>query len=201
MISVKESFLSYQGTGLNAGVRQYFVRLSGCTVKCPLRPNCDQPESLSAANGTPTHIDNLVDEALGSVGVGGWLHITGGEPVEHPDIAKLVDRAMSCGLRVQVQTSGSLPINWESSPFVSVSPKQRSIKCVPSEIVLIACDWMTDEFAMKTTLDQRCPVYIVPEATFEQFNSKRSIELASTLHDAGRDARCGLQSHLIWKVR
>lgn len=201
MLNVKETFLSYQGTGVNSGVAQYFVRLSGCTVKCPLRPNCDQPDSLDYSSGRQESVFSVVDSAIASVGKGGWLHITGGEPAEHPDFAALAQEAVSRGLQVQVQTSGSIPISKTSGVFLSVSPKQRAIHCCPSEIVLIACNWMTDDFAATVSEGHNCPIYVVPEATGGKFKCDRAIELTKTLSRLGRDARCGLQSHLIWEIR
>jgi hypothetical protein len=200
-IKVKEEFLSYQGTGLLSGSRQYFVRLAGCRVKCPLRVNCDQPEALIGTGVEPTDIRGIVDRAIKSVGMGGWMHITGGEPLEHPQMLSLSALAKEAGLRIQVQTSGSLPVSDDCGLFLSVSPKQQCILVNPSEIVLIACEWMTFEFAINAIADNDCPVFVVPEATEGCFSSGKAVELLESLHGFGVDARLGIQSHLVWGVK
>lgn len=196
-IRIQEQFNSYQGTGALAGTYQRFVRLAGCRVKCPLRVNCDQSDALDHNQGNEFSIDELIAEAQSS----GWLHITGGEPAEHEHMVELCDRAISAGLLVQVQTSGSIPIEWSQVPFVSVSPKQRQILATPDEIVLVACDWMTDDFALDVTRNARCEVFVIPEATDGVFNCGRMFELIGVLRSNGIQAKAGLQSHLIWEVR
>lgn len=195
-LRVQEQFDSFQGTGALAGTYQRFVRLSGCRVKCPLRTNCDQSDALDHSQGDDISINELIAEAQPS----GWLHITGGEPAEHEHMVELCDRAIGAGLLVQVQTSGSISIEWKQRPFVSVSPKQRQIHTTPDEIVLVACDWMTDDFALEVTRNARCEVFVVPEATNGEFNCGRMLGLISTLRNNGIQAKAGLQSHLIWDV-
>jgi organic radical activating enzyme len=196
-LMVKEQFVSFQGTGVNAGLRQSFVRLAGCTVKCPLRSNCDQPESLKRGEGHEASIHGILKNAVHT----DWLHITGGEPAEHEHMIALCDAAIELGMRVQVQTSGSIPILWNSHPFVSVSPKQTRLEVKPSEIVLIAGRWLTDDFALSVTVGTTCPVFVVPEATKGKFTSHRMLDVVDTLLRNGINARAGLQSHLIWEVQ
>lgn len=195
-LRAKEQFDSYQGTGALAGTYQRFVRLAGCRVKCPLRSNCDQPDALGHSQGEHINIDELVASAQSS----GWLHITGGEPAEHEHMVELCDRAISAGLLVQVQTSGSISIEWKQRPFVSVSPKQRQILTDPDEIILVACNWMTDDFALEVTRNARCEVFVIPEATDGYFGCGRMLELISVLRSNGIQAKAGLQSHIIWGI-
>jgi organic radical activating enzyme len=194
-LTVRDQFESFQGTGLLSGTWQHFLRLAGCGVKCPLRANCDQPEALSRSEGQEVSIRDITDNVSAD-----WLHITGGEPVEHNHLPELVSAAIHSGKQVHVQTSGSIHINWITRPFVSVSPKQREILVRPSEIILIAAKWMTDGFAKEVTAGHDCPVFIVPEATNKSFSPQRAIELTHTLREHGIDSRLGLQSHLLWEV-
>ena len=112
-----------QGTGHLQGVVQYFVRLSGCAHKvCPIRSDCDEAYSFNQQAGSITSVFKTVDAALEQVGVGGWLHITGGEPTESPGFEPLVREAVASGLRVHIQTGGmsavEVPFDW-----LTVSPK------------------------------------------------------------------------------
>ena len=194
-LRVRDQFVSYQGTGCLAGKRQDFVRLAGCNVRCPLRANCDQPEALGSKGDDKT-IANIVGEMKTD-----WLHITGGEPAEHEHMVALCDAATEAGKWVQVQTSGTIPIKWNYMPFVSVSPKGQKIENVrTSEIVLVASKWMTNLRALQVTDGFDCPVFVIPEATAGNFESGDMFELLEVLAAAGRDARAGLQSHLVWGV-
>lgn len=115
--------LTVQGTGHLAGVAQYFIRLSGCTHKhCQIRALCDESRSFSPHAGSKTTVDAVVQAALDYLGPGGWLHITGGEPVQNPAFYPLIQAASSAGLKVHIQTSGIEPVE---APFdwLTVSPK------------------------------------------------------------------------------
>ncbi len=98
------------------------MRLAGCNVRCPLRANCDQPEALGAGG-----INRTITEIIDGMKTD-WLHITGGEPAEHEHMVALCDAATEAGKLVQVQTSGTIAIEWSYKPFVSVSPKAELIE-------------------------------------------------------------------------
>ena len=171
------------------------MRLAGCNVRCPLRANCDQPEALGSEGD-----DKMIAIIVGSMKTG-YLHITGGEPAEHKYMVELCDYAANNGKRVQVQTSGTIPIGWNYKPFVSVSPKGHMIEDVgANEIVLVAAKWMTNARAMQVTDGHDCPVFVIPEAHGGKFELGKMFDLLEVLAAAGRDARAGLQSHLVWGV-
>lgn len=171
------------------------MRLAGCSVPCPLRANCDQPEALGP-DGEEKTIIEIIDHMQTD-----WLHITGGEPAEHEHMMALSNAAIECGKWVQVQTSGTIPIDWKYRPFVSVSPKSHHIADVSeSEIVLVAAKWMTDDRALKVTKGKTCPVFVIPEATDGKFETGRMFDLLEVLRVARRDARAGLQSHFVWGI-
>jgi len=122
-LQVTEEVVTIQGTGHLIGVVQYFVRLAGCSLKsCPIRHACDEARSFSHNAGTATTVAAVVSRAVDAVGVGGWLHVTGGEPTEAPGFEHLVRAANGAGLRVHIQTSGvraiEAPFDW-----LTVSPK------------------------------------------------------------------------------
>ncbi len=192
-IAVANQFVSYQGTGINAGIRQDFVRLAGCGVKCPLRANCDEPAALRQSGNFFT-----IGEIIARMETE-WLHVTGGEPAEHEALPDLCNATAEAGKRVQVQTSGTVAIDWDFVPFVTVSPKGNAIKDVqPSEIVLVAAQWMNAERALNVTDGFHGPVFVVPEAASGDFNARAIFPLLDALQANGRDARAGLQCHLIW---
>jgi len=124
-IYISDMFSAFQGTGHLTGTRQFFVRFAGCSVKCPIRKDCDEPSALTRKEATKHSADSIVNYALKAVGPRGWLHITGGEPTDQSEgLQELVMHARESGLYVHVQTSGvrRLPVQWD---WVTVSPKVR----------------------------------------------------------------------------
>lgn len=119
---VSERFHSLQGEGRLTGIPMYFIRAQGCAVKCAIREVCDQPESLAFKGGEVFDPEALAAQALAAVGPGGWVCLTGGEPVEQADFAAVVAACRNRGLRVNLQTSGmrdtDVRVDW-----CTVSPK------------------------------------------------------------------------------
>ncbi len=141
---VRDSYWSYQGTGFNTGIRQFFVRLAGCSIKCPIRKICDEQESLEF-NGTETSTEELM-AMPGEDMNGKWIHITGGEPLHYAqEILAAVKNAPNA--MFQIQTSGMLELcGHHENTWITCSPKSeanklRLTKC--NEIVVVAHDLMT----------------------------------------------------------
>ena len=141
---ISEQYATIQGTGVMSGEWQYFVRFAGCSVmSCPIRKVCDQPESLGRVNGSLVSIDTIIDEAKKHAN---WLHITGGEPCDQPEaLGQLTVKARRVGLKVQIQTSGLLPVTCEWD-VLTVSPKGKASELAVgscTEIVAV-CDSRTE---------------------------------------------------------
>ena len=103
-LRVSEIFQSIQGETSYVGLPCFFVRLSGCNLKCKY---CD---TLYARNGGQ-HIS--LDEILKSVenSGGDLVCITGGEPLLQPGTATLAEKLISMGKEVLVETNGSKDIS------------------------------------------------------------------------------------------
>lgn len=117
---ISESFLSFQGEGVHAGRRAYFVRLFGCNVKCQW---CDSKNAwATSANDflTAYEIADAVQKSHAEIVV-----ITGGEPCLH-DLSELLRELKARSIAVHLETSGTLPIReCENCKFdwVALSPK------------------------------------------------------------------------------
>lgn len=122
--NVHEVFSSVQGEGPYVGVRQVFIRLSGCNLSCRY---CDTAHGVSegqcrvevAPGGkgfdyfpNPVSAEQLVKIITGRCPVS--LHhsvsVTGGEPLLHVDFLKeLLPALRRTGLKIYLETNGSLP--------------------------------------------------------------------------------------------
>jgi 7-carboxy-7-deazaguanine synthase len=102
---VSEIFLSLQGEGPSAGTPAHFVRLQGCDVGCHW---CDTKYSWEFSGGRVLEGPGIWTEAL-ALGEAPLLVLTGGEPLEHPGVAALIDGALARWDRVEIETSGVEP--------------------------------------------------------------------------------------------
>ncbi|MHB0912167.1 MAG: 7-carboxy-7-deazaguanine synthase QueE [Armatimonadota bacterium] len=110
---VTEIFSGIQGEGLHVGLRQVFVRLSGCNLDCSY---CDTPEESSCrVERTTGHrdfikLENPVSsaEVISRVKALSPFHsvsVTGGEPLLQPEFV----RELGEELPVMLETNGTLP--------------------------------------------------------------------------------------------
>ncbi len=100
-VRVTETFVSLQGESTWAGLPCFFIRLSGCNLRCRY---CDTRYAYE--EGAETPVSDLVEAFIQS---GAPLaEITGGEPLLQPGFADLAAGLLSHGRRtVLVETNGS----------------------------------------------------------------------------------------------
>jgi 7-carboxy-7-deazaguanine synthase (Cx14CxxC type) len=136
--AVKESFLTLQGEGMQAGRRAVFVRFAGCNLwsgrerdrvhaQCTF---CDTDFVGTDGDGGGRFVDAdaLADHArrLWATGLADGageplVVLTGGEPMLQVDDA-LVTALKARGFRVAIETNGTLPAH-PGLDWICVSPK------------------------------------------------------------------------------
>jgi 7-carboxy-7-deazaguanine synthase len=99
-LRICESFISIQGETRFAGLPFYFIRLSGCSLRCSY---CDTRYAHSET--PPVSLEEILEPALDS-GLS-RVCVTGGEPLEQPACVELIERLVHHEKQVLVETSGA----------------------------------------------------------------------------------------------
>lgn len=118
-LSVSETFVSLQGEGKLTGVKSWFLRTSGCNLRCAW---CDTPYASWNPEGTRRTLADLITEAKHS----GARHavLTGGEPMLFAALIPLTHALRDAGIHVTIETAGTLaPSPLPHADLWSISPK------------------------------------------------------------------------------
>ncbi|MDX1746384.1 MAG: 7-carboxy-7-deazaguanine synthase QueE [Halobacteriales archaeon] len=119
-LPINEVFYSLQGEGTLAGIPSVFVRTSGCNLRCWF---CDSYHT----SWEPTHgwiaVDDLVEEVRSHDAE--HVVVTGGEPLIHDEVEKLLERLGEGGYHVTVETNGTIYRDTHID-LASISPKLAS---------------------------------------------------------------------------
>ncbi len=114
---VAETFTSLQGEGMLAGTPSFFIRTSGCNLRCGW---CDTPYT----SWRPEGVRRSVGDLLAAATTAGLHHVvvTGGEPLLQREIGALTEGLARAGHHVTVETAGTLAPAF-TCHLLSVSPK------------------------------------------------------------------------------
>lgn len=112
-LRITETFRSLQGEGDATGWPTFFIRLTGCPLRCRY---CDTTYAFHG--GEWREISALVAEARAA----GLRHVcvTGGEPLAQKDCARLLTELCDAGFAVSLETSGALDANGIDARVVRV---------------------------------------------------------------------------------
>jgi 7-carboxy-7-deazaguanine synthase len=100
---VCETFVSLMGESSFAGLPGFFIRLSGCNLRCRY---CDT--TYAYGGGVERRVESLAAEADGT-GLKLVL-VTGGEPLVQADCSHLLTVLVERGFTVLLETNGSRPL-------------------------------------------------------------------------------------------
>ena len=115
-LGIVEIFPTLQGEGPFVGQPSVFVRLGGCNLACAF---CDTEFEDFSAMPLADCVGAILQMAAG---IRDLVVITGGEPLRQ-NITPLCDALLAAGLRVQIETNGTL---WRELPkgvHIVCSPK------------------------------------------------------------------------------
>jgi 7-carboxy-7-deazaguanine synthase len=204
-LKVCETFYSILGESTSAGLPAFFIRLTGCNLRCRY---CDT--AYAYEGGRRMSVAALVKAALAHPT--GLVLVTGGEPLLQAETLPLLSRLADAGLTPLLETNGSLPI---AQVDVRVQ-RILDLKCPGSgmakhnhwdnlqvltprdEVKFVVSDRADFTWALKVVrkyqLTARLPVLISPV-----FGEVGPQEAAAWILDSGLPLRLNLQLHkYIW---
>jgi 7-carboxy-7-deazaguanine synthase len=116
-LPIAETFYSVQGEGKLTGVPSFFVRLSGCNLRCKW---CDTPYASWSPEGASHDVDAIVNAAKQT----GSRHvvITGGEPFIFKQLPALCGAMKSANMHITIETAGTVYAQVDCD-LLSISPK------------------------------------------------------------------------------
>lgn len=103
-VVVYEMYPSIQGESSWAGIPCYFIRLTGCPLRCRW---CDTEYAFSG--GQPMSIPEVVSSAVDSAI--DLVQVTGGEPLAQLHCPTLCQTLVDSGKTVLIETAGAHPID------------------------------------------------------------------------------------------
>jgi organic radical activating enzyme len=182
---ITEHFFSLQGEGSNVGKPAFFLRLSGCNVRCDF---CDSRNSWDEKSAKKMSTDEIVDLVKKSVprlcsATGLNIVITGGEPLLH-NLDELCDalRRQISSVRLWLETSGTAKFSGDVE-WVCLSPKKH---CPPlsenykkaNELKVIIENFDDFEFAEKQAeqINPNCQLFLQTEWSVQKNITKSIID-------------------------
>jgi 7-carboxy-7-deazaguanine synthase len=172
-LKITETFYSLQGEADSVGWPTFFIRLTGCPLRCHY---CDTAYAFDG--GEWRGLDALLDETLAS----GARHVcvTGGEPLAQKGCLALLARLCDLGLSVSLETSGAIDSSAVDPRVVRVidvktrgsGESQRNLdldtqRLRSSDLLkFVICDRSDYEWSRELVrlrrLDAQCPVLFSP---------------------------------------
>jgi 7-carboxy-7-deazaguanine synthase len=113
---IAETFVSLQGEGGLVGTPSFFIRTTGCNLRCEW---CDTPYTSWQPEGEWRTLDALVDAVPAHLR---HVVITGGEPMLWANLPALSTALRAAGRHVTIETAGTIfqPVPCD---LMSISPK------------------------------------------------------------------------------
>lgn len=202
-LAVVDIFATLQGEGPFVGQPSVFVRLGGCNLACGF---CDTEfEDFSVMA-----LDSLVQRVL-ACGAGrcDLVVITGGEPLRQ-NITPLCEALLARGLRVQIETNGTL---WQALPegvHVVCSPKMSNgayhtlrpdlLARVDALKFIVSAD--DPDYRSVGEVGQAgtaIPVYVQPMDVYDPARNRANAAHALALAQA-HGYRLSTQMHKLWGI-
>lgn len=138
-MKLSEEFLTLQGEGRFLGVPSYFIRTTGCNLRCAWKnPDdsvtvCDTPyTSFKPEKGYDLDMGSVLEKLTKSNAE--HIVITGGEPMLQKDLGDVVEEFNGMGYKTTIETNGTIYRDDIKGAFLSISPKLISSYAQAEEV-------------------------------------------------------------------
>jgi 7-carboxy-7-deazaguanine synthase len=204
-LQVCETFVSLMGESTRAGVPAFFIRLTGCNLRCRY---CDT--QYAYAEGAMLTVQSLLKAACAQPHR--LALITGGEPLLQGETPVLLAKLLDAGFTVCLETNGSCPIGAVAArvhrivdlkcPGSGMADRNdwRNLELLSArdEVKFVVSDRLDFTWALEIIqshqLSARLPVLISPV-----FGKVSLAEAAAWIVDSGLPLRLNPQLHkYIW---
>lgn len=208
---VNEIFGSIDGEGIRTGELAIFIRLAGCNLRCSY---CDTEYALNIKNGTEMSIDEIL-EKVKEIGYKN-ITLTGGEPLIHKNVEKLIDRLINEDYIVNIETNGAVDIDkyilknliltmdfkTKSSNMMKYMNLQNITKLRSNDVLKFVCSRDDFDDIKKILKEYDIKSYIYLSPIFEEIEPSELVDFLKKLHKEGVNTskiRVQVQLHkIIW---
>ena len=206
---VNEIFGSIDGEGIRTGELATFIRLTGCNLRCVY---CDTTYAFN--QGKEMSIDEILQE-VERIGFKN-ITLTGGEPLIHKNIDKIIDKLLENGYNVNIETNGAVDITpyitknliltmdfkTKSSGMIKYMILSNLSKLREYDVFKIVCSKNDFEDIKELLKNNQIKSYIYLSPIFEKVEPRELVEFLKELHNEGIDTskiRVQIQLHkIIW---
>lgn len=160
--NIKEIFTSIQGEGLYVGVKQLFIRFSGCNLTCKY---CDTEHIKDTTCYTPAALAEFINkmdiESIHSIS------FTGGEPLLYANFLK--DFLPLCKHKIYLETNGTLiePF-YEMAGYIDIAAIDIKINSISNQGILFKTHDKFIEIAIKNSIETFAKVVFDENITEEE---------------------------------
>ena len=141
-LRITEIFYSLQGETNTVGIPTVFIRLTGCPLRCGY---CDTAYAFSG--GDKMSLDTILDRVAEYACP--YVTVTGGEPLAQPACLDLLNRLISLGYLVSLETSGALDVSAVNSQVVKVMDLKTPSSGEVTRNLYRNIDYLTDQDQVK----------------------------------------------------
>jgi 7-carboxy-7-deazaguanine synthase len=205
-LRVTETFYSLQGESSSVGLPTFFIRLTGCPLRCTY---CDTAYAFHG--GELIAVETLLNQVKASGAR--YVCVTGGEPLAQPECLILLTILSDAGFVVSLETSGALPIEQVDKRVIKVmdikTPDSNEVEknrwqnidfLLPTDQVKFVIGSRHDyEWSKKVMQDNQLPTKVSEVLFSPSEGCLQAVELAQWILDDKLPVRFQLQLHkIIW---
>jgi len=147
-LRITETFFSLQGESSLVGYPTFFIRLTGCPLRCVY---CDTAYAFQG--GKLVTVEALVTEAQAS-GTR-FVCVTGGEPLAQPECLPLLSALCDAGFSVSLETSGALPVNAVDRRVIKIMDIKTPDSGEMEKNLWSNLDWLSSQDEIKFVIGSR----------------------------------------------